>query len=289
MLTLVQKFHREACLLLLLLSGLACGYLAAVVLGSALRPPIALVAPLPSSSQSAASRINESDLNNILQRNIFDASARDGRTITFLQVAGQDGGKSAPRKDLTLLGTLVAGANSTVLISVDKEIVLFHVDEQIPDGGRIEEIQRNQVTIRYPDRSLTTLILRQESPLQTAGRSSGVSDGEIVSVGANRWKIAQSLADAAREDISQQLRLAQMEPRLVGGKTDGFLVRRLNARSLLVKMGLQVGDVVLQVNNMKLDSPEKTLQILQQLREARRLTVDVERGGKPMTFIYEID
>lgn len=289
MLPLVQKFHREACLLLLLLSGLACGYLATVVLGSALRPAIALVVPLQPSSQSVSSSINESDLNDILQRNIFVASARDERTITFGQVAGQNGGKSAPRKDLTLFGTLVAGASSTALIRVDKEIVLYHIDEQIPGDGRIEEIQRNQVTIRHPDRSLTTLTLLQESVLQTAGRSAIASDGEILSAGANRWKIAQSVADAARDDISQQLRLAQMEPRQVGGKTDGFLVRKLNARSLLVKMGIQAGDVVLQVNNMKLDSPEKTLQILQQLREARRLTVDVERAGKPMTFIYEID
>ena len=58
---------------------------------------------------------------------------------------------------------------------------------------------------------------------------------------------------------------------------------------LLVSMGLLRGDVIKLVNDMKLDSPEKALQILQQLREARRLTVDIERFGKPMTFTYELE
>jgi len=75
----------------------------------------------------------------------------------------------------------------------------------------------------------------------------------------------------------------------LNGKIDGFLIKRINARSLLVKMGMQRGDVVKEVNNIKLDSPEKALQIFQQLREARQITVEVERNGQPMNFAYEIN
>jgi general secretion pathway protein C len=80
-----------------------------------------------------------------------------------------------------------------------------------------------------------------------------------------------------------------MQPRLVDGQTSGFLVRRINPRSVLAKMGIQRGDVVIDVNNIKLDSPEKALQIFQQLREARNITVAVERNGQPMSFVYEIE
>jgi general secretion pathway protein C len=75
----------------------------------------------------------------------------------------------------------------------------------------------------------------------------------------------------------------------VDGKTDGFLIQRINPRSLLAKLGLQRGDVVIDVNNIKLDSPEKALLIFQQLREARQITLAVERNGQPMNFSYEIE
>ena len=72
-------------------------------------------------------------------------------------------------------------------------------------------------------------------------------------------------------------------------KTDGFLIQRLYPRSILVKMGLQRNDVVLDVNNIKLDSPEKAMQVFQQLREARQISVSVERNSQPMNFVYEIE
>ena len=80
-----------------------------------------------------------------------------------------------------------------------------------------------------------------------------------------------------------------MQPRMVDGKTDGFLIQRINPRSLLAKLGLKRGDVVIDVNNIKLDSPEKALMIFQQLREARQIGLSVERNGSPMTFAYEIE
>jgi general secretion pathway protein C len=58
---------------------------------------------------------------------------------------------------------------------------------------------------------------------------------------------------------------------------------------LLAKMGMQRGDVIIDVNNIKLDSPEKALMIFQQLREARQISVAVERNGNPLSFAYEIE
>jgi general secretion pathway protein C len=80
-----------------------------------------------------------------------------------------------------------------------------------------------------------------------------------------------------------------MEPRLVNGATDGFVIAMLQPGSLLSQMGFHKGDVVMQVNGMPLDSPEKALQIFQQLREARSLRVHVERQGEPSVFEYDVN
>ena len=297
MLSILHSFYRPACLVLLALLGLAFGHLADTVLQMKLRPAVTAKTGAARSTVSPTAKTLPADLNLILQNNIFDADNRSAAaTMTRLPASkGDEDATTAARTDLKLFGTVVAGERSQALIEANKELKFYHLSEKVPGDGTLEEVLRNQVTIKNRDQSRTTLTLHEKGPLST-GRDSAPStagsrdeSGDIRAVGENRWVIASSAIAAVRENFADQLRLVQMQPRTVDGKTDGFLVQRINPRSLLSKLGLQRGDVVIEVNNIKLDSPEKALQIFQQLREARQISLAVERNGQPMSFAYEIE
>jgi general secretion pathway protein C len=236
------------------------------------------------------------DLNMILQNNIFDTDSRSA-AVTMSLLPASEGGEdaaTAARADLKLYGTVVAGEQSQALIEANKDLKFYHLGDKVPGDGTLEEILRNQVKIKNRDQSLTTLTLNEKDPLldrtaQPSVKTSLATGDEVREVGENRWLIARNTVDSVRENFADQLRLAQMQPRTVSGKTSGFLIQRINPRSFLAKLGLQRGDVILDVNNIKLDSPEKALQVFQQLREARQINVAVERNGQPMSFAYEIE
>lgn len=290
LLVFFQKYHRPICLLLLVVFGLACGQLAATVLGLTLQPPV--LAPLRDSAlpRTENARSSELDLNIILERNLFDPDSRGPRQVVFNRPAdGDEDVAAAPRGDLILVGTLVAGADSLALVRVGQKVESFGLDDKVAGDGRIEAIERNQVTIRNNDQSLTVLQLLEGAVAPAASRVQASPAEGIRAVGANTWQVSRATAETARQNIGQQLRLATMEPRIIDGRTDGFIIKVLNRRSLLTTMGLQRGDVVMKVNGMPLDSPEKALQIMQQLREARQLTVDLERNRQPLTFTYELE
>ncbi|MDT8422021.1 MAG: type II secretion system protein GspC [Desulfuromonadales bacterium] len=297
MLNVLHSFYKPFCLSLLVLLGLACGHLINTLLQMNLRPEFTVenIRVQPDTAKSA--KTSQADLNLILQNNIFDANNRSaGATMTFESglASGEEVSAAAARADLKLFGTVVAAERSQALLEVNKELKLYSLDEEIPGGGSIEEIQRNQVTIRNRDQSLTTLMLYDQEALPSRVTPSRVETsrgtvGEVKEVGDNRWLISRNTIESVRENFADQLRLAQMQPRTLDGKTDGFLIRRINPRSLLVKLGLQRGDVIIDVNNIRLDSPEKALQVFQQLREARQISVAVERNGQPMSFSYEIE
>jgi general secretion pathway protein C len=288
-LALFQKFHRELCLALLVLFGLACGQLAATLAGAVLRPDTSLQSARRPVLNSPSTQILDRDLTQMLQQNMFDPSARGSRAATIKSAPTDKQVTTSTRKDLTLVGTLVSGANSTALVKIGKEIKLLHLEDPLPGGGHVETIQRNRVIIRNRDKSTTELVVQENQSGKLRRNANASSATGIQSAGNNRWQVSRAVADAARTNIAEQMRLAQLEPRIINGRTDGFIVSKLNPRSILAKMGIHRGDVILKVNNMPIDSPEKALQILQQLREARQLTVDLERKDKPMTLSYEIN
>jgi general secretion pathway protein C len=311
MVNLLYSYYKPICLTLVVLLGLACGHLVDSVLQFKLHPAAtgdAASAPVTTASTKNAA---EPDLDLVLQNNIFDAGSRSetARMNLAADTAGVGGGDGTPvsatRADLRLIGTVVAGEESLALLENDREMNLYRLGAEVPGGGVLEEIQRTEVTIRNRDQSRSTLVLHEPDTAASANRPSLVPDnrgassarsrlsrvasGGVREVGENRWVISQNVVDTVRENFAAQLRLAQMQPRLVDGKTDGFLVQRIYPQSILAQMGLQRGDVVIDVNNIRLDSPEKALQIFQQLREARRVTVSVERNGQPQSFVYEIE
>jgi general secretion pathway protein C len=297
MLNILHSFYKPVCLILLAILGLVCGHLVDTILLVNMRPTVTTVTAVDRLATPSLAKTPEADLNLILQKNIFDTNNRStGTTIQSSAGAGR-GNERAPaelRADLKLFGTVVADERSQVLIKVNKELKLYHLGDKIPGDGTIEAIRRNQVDIRNRDQSLTTLTLHEKAPVSGRGTVPAAkvnrdADAAVKEVGENRWQISRSAIESVRENFADQMRLAQMQPRMVDGKTDGFLVRSINPRSLLAKVGLRRGDVIIDVNNIKLDSPEKGLQVFQQLREARQINVAVERKGQPMSFVYEIE
>ncbi|WP_092349572.1 hypothetical protein [Desulfuromusa kysingii] len=237
------------------------------------------------------------DLNLILQRNLFDPSSRSNSATIDLGID-----ENVPRESATssrrttgtkriLLGTVGAGEDSLALMQSEGEFTIFHLGDELPDGGIIENIFRNYIQIRERDKSLTDVLVAEDTKTSTGRAIAGKvpATSGIEKIDETHWVIPKRTADATRENLSAELRLAQMQPRITNGKTDGFIVRRLKRTSILNKLGLKRGDVVLNINNIPLDGPESGLQIFQQLREARQISLAVERKGEAMTFSYELN
>ena len=304
MLTLYQKYHTYLNLLLLTLLGLACGIFSGSLLEAYMDPLPAIETATVKADRKEAQQMSVADLNSVLRHNIFDPASRTTSATLDLSQGTESGQDDAAatrqqiaRKNMTLFGTVVAGADSLALIGIDKDLDVYHLQDLLPGGGTIEEIARNVVKIRNADQSLTILQSIEDKKADSPGaagnaeNASAASDANsgIHQIAKGHWVVPRETAENTRANLGTELRLAQMQPRITDGKTDGFMIRRLRRNSILNKLGLQRGDVVLNVNGMSLNSPEAALQIFQQLREARQITVGVERKGEAMTFSYELD
>jgi len=53
-------------------------------------------------------------------------------------------------------------------------------------------------------------------------------------------------------------------------------------------IGIKNGDVILRLNDLPMDSPDKALQSFIALKGQNRLKLDLVRDGQPVTFNYDI-
>lgn len=269
--------------------GLSCGHLLATSLGWMLAPHGRASAPRAATAPPA-SPWPRPQPQLVLQRNLFQAKVGVDNRL----------GDTAPAADLSgveLLGT-VAGSDPRALILLDKEATVVHLDERIPNRGVVTAIERNRMTVRLNGGRIATLEVAESSsgaaapstPGAPSARRSpeGSAEYTITQTGPNQWLIPRSEAEKARGNLGQLLQQARMVPRLVNGATEGFVVAAIQPRSLLASLGIQRGDILLSVNDIPLDSPEKAMQIFTQLQEATRVTIGLSRNQQPMTFEYEV-
>jgi general secretion pathway protein C len=295
MLSTLQKNLPAISLLLTALLGLSLGCLGAAITGEFLRPAVQPGKPLAGERPAATKKPVLTDYQVILQRNIFNSTAPGIGTLSDAETPGQAGAPAVPRGNLILFGTVVAGARSLAVIHTGQEIKTFRLDDELPGGGRIEEIGRNLVQIRYPGGPLETLHLyKGGSPdstptTATVPAAPGAGGAAIRAIGENRWVIPRGVAEQARGNLNELLRQARLEPNIVSGRTEGFVVRMIRPKSLLDTLGIQRGDILMQINSMPLDGPEKALQVFQQLREAKHISIGLTRNGTPMNFEYEVE
>lgn len=274
-----------------IISGMMAGRLVDLSLGGDV---VSVADPIP--QKMVAHRLQKDDFQIILNRNLFD-SAAGGDTAEHVDLSSTaiategDVTTASMIGDLVLLGTVVAGEDSFALIKVGSKSGTFKLGDELASGVVVSEIGRKLVVLKDHG-------VRRELPLKqhkatraqrVKKRSTASGKQGIVAVDENSWRISKAVVDNARAHLNSLLQTARMIPQIKGGKTVGFKLVELEKGSLLQKIGLRVGDLIVEINQVKLNSPEKALQIFQQVREANNITLSLLRNGQPKTFEYSFE
>lgn len=232
----------------------------------------------------------------ILQRNIFNSS-HSAQIVNILPIEQHGTTPAAVKRtpgNLKLIGTIVAGTKSLAVIAINKDIEIFHLQQHIPGHGTLITVHRNRAVIHQNDG--TDMLLEIDAaqgrcpsrlPIPAQAGKKAVA-AMVHNLGNNRWSISADSAANIRTNIAEIVRQIRIVPNVIAGKTAGFVIKRIQRGSIIARMGLKRGDILHAVNGVKLDSPEKCLQIFQQLREARNLNLALKRAGKSINFKYEI-
>ena len=169
---------------------------------------------------------------------------------------------------------------------------------QTYEGAKLLQIDWERILFEYGGEEIW--LDANSNPFAGGGGSSldnaELMEGPVASkksrkVGANHWVIDPVERDRilARLDNIWGNEIST-RPAFEGGKMKGVKLLEIDKDSIVRMRGFRKGDVITSVNGQPLDSTTKVAEMVRdpKLRSAKRVTVVLERAGRQVQMIYDI-
>jgi general secretion pathway protein C len=193
---------------------------------------------------------------------------------------------------LTLRGALAsddrAGARAIIADSTGKE-EQYAIGDTVPGNAELSEVYPDRVILKRSGRYETLRLPNDDSgPGGVRGSAFRAAVPGGLPLARNTPMTPVERLRQIREQIRSSPRslysMIRAAPKLdANGNTMGYVVSPGNDPRLFSQIGLQSGDVVLEVNNMSLADPANGARALKSLRDGEQVTVKLLRHGVEQT------
>jgi len=226
----------------------------------------------------------------ILTRNLFNASLLAPASATAIE---ED--LEATKLPLTLLGTVSALEPENAWAAIeDRESKLtrtVRVNDTVRAGATVQRIERRRVVL-IENGSPRELVLAEDGALQLAAVAPG--RGAAPRPGRAPGPIARQPAppEAPPLDIRNPATLfsqARILPKYENGQMVGVQLNAIKPGSMFEQIGIKNGDVIKELNGIKIDSPEQSAKILLEFVDAKSFNVVVENSQGTQNYTYTPD
>lgn len=122
----------------------------------------------------------------------------------------------------------------------------------------------------------------------------GATIEERIQTGVRRNRDGSYDVDRSvvREVANNQALLEQEAPRVVpnyvNGEPRGYRLQGIRSGSMFSRIGIRNGDVITRVGDTDIDSPQRALELYQQMMNQSSVSVTVLRRGREQTLTYNI-
>lgn len=281
--------------LLIALNLLAAARIAAGLISYRLArtaPPTAMGATGPSTTAVSDDILSFAP---ILDQGLFGRATQGKLTPLAAPVQGAAGAQQpAPvLGDLALLGTARGSFRETFALirrASPPEERVFRLGDTVFGVGPLVGVQKESVEILASGRKirLTTPLAMGIEPTSAPPPPVAAPQTGAVQVGAGSYVIDQRALNAALENLGQVMTDARLLPSVKEGKVEGFRISEVKPAGVFSMIGMRNGDILLRINDLPVDSPERAIQSLASLKGQNRIKLDLVRDGQPTSFNYDI-
>ena len=199
--------------------------------------------------------------------------------------------------NLQLLGVISASepAMARAFIMVDGRQQQFAIGEQLPGPGKvvlnkvlvdraiIDNNGRYETLWLYDPNAATSLQMPQPAAsTPTASSTVDMRDNAGVT------QLAQNYRNQLYKNPGSLADVIQVAPASEGGKLIGYRINPGRDPAQFAKFGLKAGDVVTAINDVRLDDPQRALELYNLLRTQSEAAITVRRGAEELVLMVSL-
>ncbi len=262
--------------------GLSLSYLVAKAVPFLLDEPLPSVSTVVGGKQMRVEATLAPDREEIL--GIATSNLLRGTPVSLEQ-----NGEAFKIEGLTLVG-IIAGApryaRASILIEGQRQANAYAIGETVR-GGKLVTIYTTSIDIENAGGSRFTLYLDGEnngsSTLQAKRkRGKAAKGGRVEKINLSRDRFKQLIKNQA------ELFRLKFSPAIKNGKIKGWRLLKVPKDHFLYAMGARSGDTIRRYNGQELENQERMINMWQSLQSANQVSVDMERGGRIITYDISI-
>ena len=269
-------------------------------------------APRPAARSAAAPETPAAPATEPSQWTNLFAPSQGMNLPSRLPPVGPKSVSQGPRTAFVLLGTIVSSnpAFRRAILWAEgmKEPKAFRESAEVEPGAFLSSVERDKVFLTRGGGRETLEILpvgsktrASLSPPAASARSvpaaapqpSGPSSPpagniRVERLADNRFAIDEGGVTQLTTNINQYMTQVRLIPYFEGNKSAGYRIAAIRPGTTFEQLGFQGGDVLQQVNGLDVSSPEKLYTIFQNLKDEKKVSVNILRQGQKNTLTYEI-
>jgi len=216
----------------------------------------------------------------IITRNIFGSGEEVSKEIRTEEIENLQ----PTSLKLALLGTVSGNRQNTfaVIEEIDKKKqALYRVGDSV-QGAIVKKILRRKVILRVKERD--EILTIEEAAALRAGKeylaSEPIEAGDTIMV-------SRSAVQESMKNVHNLLSQVRIRPYFRDGKADGLSVTNIKAGSFFAKLGLKNGDIVQEIDDKIIKSPEDVLEMYKKFKLGSQVALKIMRNNEQKIISYK--
>ncbi len=230
----------------------------------------------------------------VLDNNVFGIKAGKLTPISGAALAPQQRDDATPgRRPLQVFGTVAwdGGFGYAFIKNPEGNQSVVKTGQDIPGSGRLERVYADRIVVSIGGKEfeINTLQISPAKDFKPGKQEKKPGKGFARRTGKGEYVVDRIAVEDSISNPKRLLTDARMLPHFNEQKIQvGFILSEVKSGGIYHTLGLKNKDIVLGVNGLELKDPASALEAFSALKGTNRITVDIIRGGNPMTLRYDL-
>lgn len=194
-----------------------------------------------------------------------------------------------PSEKIVLMGLAINTPKIIALLKINNRSIVLN-NEAEEEGYIIKGLSDNKLIVLKDSREIfldiTTLSKQSMSSNNFQKKSPPEENSSSQSLNI---KISKTEVEKGLKDINSIIKSVFISPYYDKNDFIGYRLSRIGSSSIIGKIGLKNGDVIVRINDESLENPQKMMELLSKILDVTAVKIDIIRKLKKETLFVEID